>query len=60
MIVLEGGQRVGGRLRSGELRAGSGATLEWGANWVQGASAANPIHRLGVGELCLRATPDDG
>ena len=60
VLVLEAAQRVGGRLHSGELRAGSGTTVEWGANWVQGASAANPIHQLAVGELRLRARPDDG
>ena len=60
VLVLEAAQRVGGRLHSGELRAGSGMTVEWGANWVQGASAANPIHRLAVGELRLRARLDDG
>ena len=60
VLVLEAAQRVGGRLHSGKLRAGSGTTVEWGANWVQGASAANPIHRLAVGELRLRARPDDG
>ena len=60
VLVLEASHHVGGRLHSGELRAGSGATVEWGANWVQGASAANPIHRLAVGELRLRARPDDG
>ena len=60
VLVLEAAQRVGGRLHSGELRAGSGATVEWGANWVQGASTANPIHRLAVDELRLHARPDDG
>ena len=60
VLVLEAAQRVGGRLHSGELRAGSGTTVEWGANWVQGASAANPIHQLAMGELRLRARPDDG
>jgi hypothetical protein len=60
VLVLEAAPRVGGRLHSSELRAGSGAIMEWGANWVQGASAANPIHQLAVEELRLRAQLDDG
>jgi len=57
VLVLEGSNRVGGRLFS--MRFNEHTTVECGANWVQGASPANPLYGLAVTEAGLAGKTDD-
>jgi monoamine oxidase len=49
-IVLEGSDYIGGRLKSTDFY---GTPIEWGANWVHGASDGNPIYDIAVNKLGL-------
>lgn len=49
-LILEGSDRIGGRLKSYDFK---GTTIELGANWVHGATDANPLYDIAVNELGL-------
>lgn len=55
VLVLEGSQRVGGRLCSSRL---GGSRVELGAEWVHGPSQSNPIAAL-VSRAALKTVADD-
>ena len=54
-IILEGADRIGGRLCSKEW---NGATIEAGAQWVTGCVPSNPIYKIAVEQLGLDGTID--
>ena len=54
-IILEGADRIGGRLCSKEW---NGATIEAGAQWVTGCVPSNPIYKIAVEKLGLDGTID--
>ena len=56
-LILEGSDYIGGRLKSYDFE---GTTIEWGANWVHGASDANPIYEIAVKELGLQGIDSNG
>ena len=56
-LILEGSDYIGGRLKSYDFE---GTTIELGANWVHGATDANPIYDIAVNELGLKGVDNNG
>ncbi|KAJ7617861.1 amine oxidase [Roridomyces roridus] len=59
VLLIEARPELGGRMRSLDFGSqGNTATIELGANWVQGAGGGNPILALAA-EHGLRTVPSD-
>ena len=56
-LILEGSDYIGGRLKSYDFE---GTMIELGANWVHGATDANPIYDIAVNELGLKGVDNNG